>query len=276
MKRDDLIFDAKTILEAAGINDESRLDEDYIGFKIDQKRAKEIRDTYNRTPIIEPIWRQDYGLFDLTPVNRAEDRTISSCDCKFAKAVLPPIVSLSDPMGNVPDLGVAIRSSCGKYDFHYMTLEKLGLIDPDSIYSKFRYYTRISNSYYITPEVLKARAILILERPLDGYVLDNTDYASGTLVSGTTYEVRSGNVTYNAVKYQKGQTFVANSTSTFTGLGKVFLSNQKRRMTNTDEYPMSSTMAEVILMKLFTQDYGIEAGRVADIKNDSQGLRILR
>ncbi len=276
MTRDALIFDAKTILEAAGITDESRLDEDYIGFKIDQKRAKEIRDTYNRTPIIEPVWRQDYGLFDLTPVNSAEDRSIISCDCKIAKAVLPPIVSFHDPMGNVPDLGVSIRSACGKYDFNYMSLEKLNLIDENSIYSKFKYYTRVFNSIYLTTGPGKAKGIFVLENPLDGYVLDNTDYASGTLVNGTVYEVRNGNITYNGVRYQRGQTFTATSTTTFTGNGKVFVNNQKRRMTNSDEYPMSSTMAEVVLMKLFTQDYGIEASKVADIKNDSQGLRVLK
>lgn len=265
MTRDELIFDVKIILEAAGISNQSKLDEDYIGFKIDQKRAKEIRDTYNRNPVIEPVWRQDYGVFDLASVNAAEDSTIASCDCKFSKAKLPPVVSFSDKRSNTPDLGVSIRSVCGKYDFSYMTLEKMPLITKDSLYSKFRHYTRVFNSYYLTPEVKKARAILVLENPLDGYVLDNTYQASGALVNGTSYVVASGRINYNSTVYDKGDTFTATATTTFTGSGKVTFSNQKRTMLNTDEYPMSSTMAEVVLLKIFTQDYSISAQRVGDI-----------
>lgn len=278
MQRKDLIWDAKIILEAAGITDESKVDEDYIGFKIDQKRAKEIRDTFKRNPVIEPVWVQDYGVFPLTPVNKAEDKTISVCECKFAKAVLPPVVSITDPMGNIPDLGVySIRSVCGTYEFHYQNITKLALLHPDNaVLSAFRYFTRVGNSYYLTPEVQKARALLILERPLDGYVLDNAYILSGSLVNGTTYEVTSGQITYNSVKYYNGSSFVATSTTTFTGNGKVQLFTQKRAMTNSDEYPMSSTMAEVVLMKLFTEDYGIQEKRITDIKNDSQEqMRVL-
>lgn len=271
MTRLELIYDAKIILEAGAITDESRVDEDYIGFKIDQKRSKEIRDTYKRNPGIEPIWLQDFGIFDLTPVSRAEDKTISICDCKFSKYVLPPVVSINDPMANIFDIGTySVRSSCGMYEYHYMNVAKLSLLHEGSIQKLFKYYTKVGNALLLTPEAQKARAILILENPLDGYVLDNSYILSGSLVSGTVYEVSTGQITYNAVKYQKGQIFTATSTAIFTGLGKIQLNNQKRRMTNDDEYPMSSTMAEVVLMKIFTEDYGIEAQKVADISNDSQ------
>ena len=278
MTRQECIFDALMILEGGGITEESRVDEDYIGYKIDQHRAKEIKDTFNRKPVIESVWLQDYGIFDLTPVNKAEDRTITVCDCSFAKAVLPPVVSISDPLGNIPDIGTySIRSSCGTYEFHYQNITKLSLLSKDSILSNFRYYTKVLNSHYLTPVAQKARAILILEHPLDGYVLDNTDKVSGTLVNGTVYEVRSGNVTYNGTKYFKGSTFTATATTTFTGTGKVFLNNQKRRMINTDPYPMSQTMAEVVLNKLFTLDYGMEAKFISDIKNDAEDqFRVLK
>lgn len=271
MTRKELIWDVKMILEQATISDESRMEEDYIGYKIDQKRAKEIRDTFKRNPVIEPIWLQDYGIFTLTPVNKAEDRTVSICDCKFSKAVLPAVVSITDNMSNISDLGTtSIRSSTGEQEFHYMNFQQLSMLHPDSVLSKMRYYTKIGNAVYLTPEVFKARAVLILESPLDGYVLDNTYISSGSLVSGTVYEVGSGNILYNSVRYYKGQSFTANATTTFTGTGKVQLYNQKRAMTNDDPYPMSATMAEVVLMKIFTQDYGIEAKRVSDIINNSQ------
>lgn len=273
MNREELIWDVKIILEAANITDESRFDDDYIGYKLDQKRSKEIRDTFKRNPIIEPVWLQDHGLTEFTPVNKAEDRSVSICNCTLSKAVLPAIVSLNDPMTNQHDLGVyRIFSACNTREYHFMNLNKLSQIDPDSIYSKFSYYTPIGNSYYLTPNTRYARPILILESPLSGYVLDNTYKQSGALEANTTYEVASGNITYDGdgITYYKGDTFTTGSVSTFTGNGKVFLYLQKRSMTNSDPYPMSQTMADVVLMKLFTQDYAIEAQRITDIKNNSQ------
>ena len=277
MTRTELIFDALTILTQSGITDESRIDRDYLGYKIDQKRAKEIRDTYKRNPVIEPVWLQDFGIFTLSSVNKAEDRTISLCDCKFSKYVLPPVVMINDPLANVADIGTfSIRGVNGDFEYHYMTVTKLNLLTSDNVLNNFKFYTKVGNAIYLTPEALKARAILILESPLNGYVLDNSYILSGSLVSGTIYEVASGAITYNSVIYHKAQTFTATSTATFTGSGKVVYQNQKRVMTNDDQYPMSQTMAEVVLMKLFTQDYGIEAKQIADIKNNAQDqLRVL-
>lgn len=152
MTREELVWDVKIILEAGKITDESRLDEDYIGFKIDQKRSKEIRDTYKRNPVIEPIWLQDYGIFDLSLVNKAEDRTITVCDCNFSKAVLPPVVSITDNLGNIPDIGTySIRSSCGTHEFHYNNISKLSLLTDCSILKNFKYYTKVGNAIYLTP-----------------------------------------------------------------------------------------------------------------------------
>jgi len=109
------------ILEACKITDDSRLNENYIGFKIDQKRAKEIRDTYKRNPVIEPIWLQDLGVCKTTPVNKIEDRAISICNCSFSKIVLPPIVSIVDNMSNQGNLGVhRLSSSDGSKEYFQM------------------------------------------------------------------------------------------------------------------------------------------------------------
>ena len=268
--REEYIWDCKMILEAAKITDDSVLDVDYIGYKIDQKRAKEIRDTYARNPVIEPVWMQDYGIFPLTPVNKAEDRSILLTNCEYSKAVIPPIVSIHDARSNTHDLGIVRISSANTgEEFHQISAQKMALIQPNTIQDKFNYFTRIGNSIYLKPQVRFARGVFILENPLDGYVLDDTDKLSGELINGEVYEVRSGNITYNGVIYYKGNTFTANAVSTFTGPGKVFLQTQKRRMRNTDEYPMSFTMAEAVLLKIWTQDYKIEAARVADLRNDA-------
>lgn len=270
MTRKEAIYDIKEILTKSNITDDSRLDDDYIGHLLDQKRAKEIRDTFKRQPVIEPIWLQDMGTVNLTPVNVAEDRNISFCECALSKAVIPPVVSIADPMGNIPDLGVySIRSVCGKYEYFYKNVAQMGWLTHDSILSKFRYYTRVYNSIYLPNDIEKIRMLLILESPLDGYILENTYVTSGNLVVGITYLVTSGNVTHNSVVVFNGSTFVAANT-TFTGSGKVKLDTQKRAMTNDDEYPMSSTMAEVVKMKIWTQDYGIEQQVIDDARNDSK------
>lgn len=267
--RKEYIYDLRRLLTKAGITDESRLDPDHTGFLIDQRRAKEIRDTYKRNPVIEPIWLQDYGITEFTPVNKAEDKSVSAYSCKFSKAVLPSVVSITDPMSNTPDIGTfSIRSASGEYEFHYMNSQKMHLLHPDGIMSKFRYYTKIGNAIYLTPETKQARPILILDSPLDGYVLDNAYIPSGNLIVGTVYTVVSGNIIHNGTKYYKGANFTAAAT-TFTESGKIQLFNQKRRMTNDDQYPMSHTMWEVVKLKILTQDFGVEQRVVSDITNDS-------
>lgn len=269
MTRLELIYDLKRLLTHSGITDESRLVNNHLGFLIDQRRAKEIRDTFKRNPVIEPIWIQDYGVFTLTSVNKAEDRGVSSSDFKFSKAVLPPVVSITDPIGNVPDLGTySIRSTCGKFRYDYMNVEQMTLLQSDSMQGKFKYYSKVGNAIYLTPEVHRARALLILDSPLDGYVLDTTNIPSGSLVSGTVYELFGGTVTHNGVRYRKGETFTAANT-TYTGSGEVRFSSQKRRMTNDDPYPMSHTMGEVVKLKILTQDFAVERQVVADKSNDS-------
>lgn len=263
------IYDLKRLLTKSRITDETRLSNRHLGFLLDQRRAKEIRDSYKRNPVIEPIWLQDIGIFELTPVSKAEDKSIAVTNCKFSKAEIPKVVSLMDPISNTSDLGTySIRSASGEHQFNYMSADKINLLHPDSIMAKMKFFTKIGNFIYLTPEIRKARAILILDNPLDGYVLENLYIDSGDLIVGTLYQVADGSIVHNSVTYQQGQSFTA-AAATFTGNGKVQYFNQKRRMTNDDPYPMSHTMAEVVKMKILTQDFGIDANVIADIKNDS-------
>lgn len=270
MTRKNIIDDLTTILTKAGETDESRLDPDYLGYKIDQRRAKEIRDTYRRNPVIDPTWMQDFGIFDLSKVNKAEDTAISVCDCEFGKFTLPTVVSVQNPTSNTPDLGVVrIVSACGNYEYYPITAQKLGLVFKCDTRGKFRHYIRVGNAIYLTPEVNKARAILILDNPLDGFVLQTEIVKSGDLVVGTSYTVKSGSIVHNLVTYYKGDVFAAAAT-TFTGNGLVEFTNQKRAMTNDDVYPMSHTMMEVVIMKILTQEFKVEQSVVSDLVNDSQ------
>lgn len=282
MTRSEIIYDIIMILTKAGYTDDSRLDPDYIGYKIDEKRAKEIRDSYNRNQLIDPIWLQDYGVFGVTEVNFADDKTFEHLDCKIGKASLPPVVSIYNALSSAQNLGVySIRSLTGKEEFlfeqHSRLMEILNDLPAKHVLRKFSYYAKLHNAIYPisksgnVPE--KLRAILILERPLDGYVITSENVT--TLTVGTAYEVISGQIVSNSVTYTIGDTFTA-AVDTFTGSGVVQYQNQKRAMTNDDPYPFSSAQMESVLLKLLTQEYGIEATRIAEIRNNSQDeLKVL-
>jgi uncharacterized membrane protein YidH (DUF202 family) len=109
---------------------------------------------------------------------------------------------------------------------------------------------------------------LILESPLNGFVIDSEYVISGNLTVGTQYEVFDNQIIHNAVVYNPGQLFTAVAT-TYTGVGLVKYKNQKRQMTNDDEYPLSHTMMESIILKILTIDYKIEMAQINDIRNNS-------
>lgn len=275
MNRSEAIFDIINILTKAGYTDDSRLDPDYIGYKIDEKRAKEIRDSYNRHPMIDPIWLQDIGIVDFTEVNYADDKIFEFLDCKLAKATFPPVVSFYNALSAETNLGVfSLRSVSSREEFHFKPYSKFLDIGTDlpehHPLKKFSYYTKVLNAIYAlskdgsTPE--KLHPILILERPLDGYVLTTENVISLTI--GTQYEVISGQIIHNLIPYNAGDVFTA-TTKLFTGTGTVQYKNQKRKMTNNDPYPFSPAQMDIVIMKLLTQEYGIEATKIADIRNDS-------
>ncbi len=276
MTRQEAIFSVIEVLTKAGYTDDSRIDPDYVGFKIDEKRAKEIRDSYNRQSSIDPIWLQDYGITDFAEVNFADDKSFTHLDCKLAKATLPPVVSFTNGLAAMNNLGIySLRSVSSREEYffkaHSKFLDILNDFPSHHPMRKYAYYTKLHNAIYakssndITPQ--KLHPILILEKPLDGYVLTTENVSSLTV--GVEYEVVNGQIMHNGVPYNKGDVFTA-ITKLFTGSGLVQYKNQKRRMTNNDEYPFSTSQLEIIIMKLLTQEYGLEASKIADLRNDSQ------
>lgn len=276
MSREEIIFDIIMILTKAGFTDDSRLEPDYIGYKIDEKRAKEIRDSYNRNSLIDPMWLQDYGVFDLTDVNYADDKTFTFLDCKLAKATFPAVISFQNSLASANNLGIySIRSISGREEYffkqHSKLMEMLTDLPASDPLMKFSYYTKIHNGVYAKskdgkpPE--KLRAILIQERPMEGYVITSENVTE--LEVGVQYEVVSDMIVHNSVNYVTGSVFTAVN-ETFTGTGNVQYKNQKRAMRVSDPYPFSSSQMEVVIMKLLTQEYGIEASKISEIRNNSQ------
>ncbi len=275
MNRRSAIYEIITILRKFKYTDDDSLDETFIGFLVDEKRAKEIRDSYNRNPRIDPVWVQDYGIFDLTPVNYADDKELSFLKCNLYKATLPPVVSFSHAPSNTNNLGMrGIYSADLSNEYYYedyaQFVKRLKHLSADHPAHLYQYYTQINRAIYAT-KGNKLRAQLILERPLDGFVLQTENVISGGLTLNDTFEVTEGQVTHNSVLYTAPATFVAVNPF-FTGSGTVQYLNQKRKMTDLDEYPFSNSQMEIVIIKILAQELKIEESQAVDIRNNSSDV----
>ena len=72
---------------------------------------------------------------------------------------------------------------------------------------------------------------MVLENPLNGYIIQTENIPSGSLITGNTYIVTSGIIGYGGSVYAVGQTFVCTNANglTFTGTGTVKYNLQKRK-----------------------------------------------
>lgn len=263
------------ILTKSEFTDDSRLDEDFIGFLIDKKREKVIRDSYSRNGSIDPTWLQDLGMVSCTEVSYNDDKTLPVCDCTFGKVTLPPTISLRSPLANKENTGInAILSACGSREFYPKPISRLFQLTtlrdkhPEKAYE---YYARVHDAVYTYPYKAMIRPILILANPLDGYVITSESIPSGSLTVGTVYTVYGSQIVHNSIPYNPGDDFTAvNTVFTTLGGGTVQYKNQKRKMTKYDEYPLPGMMMEEILMKILTIDYKLEQSQIVDMKNNSK------
>jgi len=81
-----IIDDVLNIMSKFGQTDDSRLDVDWLSYKIDQVRAELIVKEYDTTKTIDNNWLSDLGLIDFHKVNFADDRTVTYCGCDISKA----------------------------------------------------------------------------------------------------------------------------------------------------------------------------------------------
>jgi hypothetical protein len=210
------------------------------------------------------------GITLTTTVNRADDIAITHCDCEFSKFRVPPVISLSDKTGKNNDLGIhRITSSCGTKKFYPIAMDKFMAIPNGHPQKKFPYFIRYGNSIYLTEKIRKVRPVLILSRPLDGFVNENLDIRSGELIPGKSYTIFDGQIIHNGIAFDRGEDFIAVGTD-YTGTGVVQLTEPKREMTNDDEYPVSSALANIIIMQILTKEFRLEKEQVSDLINDGR------
>ena len=253
--------------------DETRLDENYLAFLVEEARVTEIINEYNATGVIDQNWLIDFGIIDLTKVNFADDPNVDFCSCDIMKAEIPSVMNLTALGEGNLDLGLKVISACGSTNYTMFPLERWRMIPKEHVRSKFYYYQRFGNIIYVNKLVNSLRFYGIPETT-EGLIVKKTlPIASGNLKSGYVYMVKgsAGIVTYDGVNYLPGQTFTANSVTTYVATGdcKVYYNNFEYTMTDTDQYPVSAHLARQIVISVISTELNIERQQVTDVVNDS-------
>ncbi len=265
-----IVDDITILLTKFSKTDESRIDEDYLSFKIDEVRSELIVQKFNATREIDSAWIQDLGLVSFNKTNSADDSSVTTCDCPVYKAVIPQVISLSLGNGN-QDIGLySIASACGTKRIYPMPMSKWKYIPPGHELGMFPYFERINTAMYKNVEG-KARILAILQNPEDGFIKNSVPIASGSIVLNTVYIVKFGQVVYNGATYQPNDTFTGAAVTTFsTSIGLVYLYSEARAFTDLDAYPVSGDMARQITLEICTKEFNIERQAIIDVQNDSR------
>jgi len=268
------IVDSILILaERFSRTDESRIDETYLADLVEKVRVSEILKEYNTTLVIDQNWLVDFGLYELTKVNFADDAIVTWCSCDIMKTEIPSVINLTQLGDGNMDLGLKVLSACGKTSYTAYPLEMWREIPSEHIRSKFGYYQRFGNIIYVNKLVKNLRFFGIPEST-DGLIIKKTlPVISGSIKSGYVYMVKgtTGTVTYNGIIYMPNQTFTGTSTATFTASGnsQVFYNDYQVEMTENDPYPVSAHLARQIIISILTTELQIEKQQDIDKLNDS-------
>lgn len=255
-------------------SDESRLDEDYLADLVEKVRVSEILKEYNQTLIIDQNWLIDFGIYNLTKVNFADDPMVTFCNCDIMKAEIPSVINLTQLGDGNLDLGLKVISACGKTEYTAYPLEMWKMIPSEHIRSKFGYYQRFGNTIYVNKFVNNLRFYGIPEST-DGLMIKKTlPVISGSVKAGITYMVKgdTGIVTYNGIIYMPSQTFIGVigfTTFVASGTSQVFYFNYQVEMTENDPYPVSAHLARQIIISILTTELQIEKQQATDVVNDS-------
>lgn len=271
-----IIDSLKIILTRFQPSDDTRLDDNWLSYKIDQVRAELIIKEFYQTNIIDYNWLSDVNLITFHKVNRADDNSVS-CDCDISKAFIPQTIPLKNKDGNL-DLGVySLISPCGKTTYYQSRMGLWRYIPEGHSDRLFGLYARINTSIYVNRVVDKLKFIGILNNPEDGYLINSSPVLSGSIQNTVVYLVKYAQIYYNGITYQPGETFVgtvaqgtSNVITTFSGSGTVYLNSQIASYRDVDPYPAGADMVRMIELEILTKEFGIEKEMIADIRNDSK------
>lgn len=256
--------DIELLAQQLKLSSNSRIGRRQIEFWIRKHRGRGIREEHGRNKYIDPTWLQNMGVTDVTPVNSADDPLIPATSVSLGRFTLPEIISLPYDQGIY-----RISSASNLCQYYPVDMNDFFLQVPGSITSKQRQYFRVGNVYYLSSCTEQVRPVVLLDDPLDGFVINTERIAQDALIVGESYTVYDTQIIHNSVAYNPGNTFIA-AAATYAGNGYVKLTNMKRRMTQMDPYPMGITLAEYVTMKIFTEEMQIERETIADVIQDMQ------
>lgn len=252
------------VLAKSKLSKDFRIETRHIQFLVSQYRSRGIREEYKRNMQIDPSWLQDMGIMAFTQINSADDPSIPYTSQPLSKTTIPPVVSLPNDTGTYRVVG-----SSKQKNYYPITVERFFSLVEGSIRDKFDYFFRVGYAVYVNELIDQGNMVLVLDDPLDGFVIRTENVLSGNITTGDTFVVKSGQVIYNSVVYNANDTFVGIiNIPNYTGTGVVQYNLKKRQMTIDDEYPMSLTLAEYIVIKILTQEFKIEPTEIGDIRNE--------
>jgi len=256
------------ILTKFKLTKDSRFSEDWIFYKLCQIGAELKIKQYAATKSIDYAWLCAPMTLNFYKVNRADDVNIT-CNCDISKTTIPQTISLPSQDGNM-DLGIfSLNSMCGTKTYTLNRMTQWSYIPKESTFSLFPYYDRRNTDLYVNQIVDKLQFTGLLLDPTEGRLINSAPITSGSLVNGTVYVVKFGQVIYNNVVYAPNSTFTATATTTFLGNGIVYLNSQARTFRDTDPYPASGEMIRQMELEILTKEFGLEADAINDVRNDS-------
>lgn len=270
-----IVDDILILAERFSRTDDSRIDETWVGFKVEQARVSEILKEYNITGVIDQNWLVDFGIHTLTKVNFADDASVDFCACDIMKFEIPETINLTSLGDGNLDLGLKIISACGKTNYTCYPLEMWRMIPKEHTRSKFPYFARIGTRIGYVNKMVSNLRFFGIPATIDGLMLKRTlPVISGSIKTGVVYMVKgtTGIVNYNGVNYLPNDTFtgiVSITTFTASGTSQVFYNDYEVEFTENDPYPVSAHLARQIVISILSTELQIEKQQVVDVLNDS-------
>jgi len=280
MKVIDATSDLAIVLKHSKVSKDSRINDKFLLSRFNAYRSKEIRDSYKRNREIDPTVQQDFGAVEVTKIASNDPIFGSLASSKeIGKVHIPTPVSLPNDKGIV-SIHPESRIATSINHYYGVSYNAFGDKINNPSYCNFKWYSRVQNDIYLHPFASTIRAIFIIDNPMEGYVLQTYRPGKDQLIyqteytSGESYTVVSGTITHDGTIYTANQSFIAQNPD-YSGNGVLRFTNQRRKMTLEDEYPISYTMTEVIMMKILQKDFGLEKQEIADIRNNANDDLIL-
>lgn len=263
-----IVSDIKLLLSRSTLSKDHRVSDLHLRYKVRQYRNSYIAEVYRIEGYIDPIWIQPLGNLEVTKVSSAEDENIRySSEC-LGKLFIPPVVALPRNRG-IQYVSSPTKIGNGMQQYFPLEPQRFFNLVKCTFKAKFKHYTMVQNSMYLTDIPNKVYVHGIWEDPLHGKIINNTYVANNALIVGKTYLVIDNPIVHNAITVMPGATFTAAAT-TFSGTGKVVLVNFLENATIDTTYPLTLSAAEYIITKILTIDFNLEQKQIADLKADSQ------